>query len=449
MIKSTPLAFASALALLAAALSCRDAAAPRPAGRKPGAPVFVVFGPQPAIRGVGAFGTATPAPGADREDFDFDVAQDLTGRVLYNDWRYNAWVKVNPADPQTAITAFRNQSAQCPGNDPANGAEVDGTGRRENGILQAFTLIACDLGPAGSGADFFQITFPSYIQKGFPSGDIVKTVVQSTGGDLQVTTSTSGSGLPDGYSVTVDQNPSRPIGINASETFTALTAGSHTVVLSGVPSNCTVSDGATRTVTVPSAQTVTVSYAVSCVTPPGNLDVTTTTTGSSLPNGYAVTVDQDPSRPIGINATETFTALTAGSHTVVLSGVPSNCTLSDGATRTVTVPSAQTATVSYSVSCVTPNTTPTVNAGPDEQILLGLLYELRWSFTDPDNGPWQYTISWGDGSSSSGTLSSAGSYTASHGYLLGSYTIRVTVTDGLGASGSDAKKLTVLVGGLF
>jgi hypothetical protein len=165
-----------------------------------------------------------------------------------------------------------------------------------------------------------------------------------------------------------------------------------------------------------------------------------------------VSVDGSPSQPIGINAKQSFTALAAGSHTVVLSGVPANCTLSGSATRTVIVPSAQTATVSYSVNCVTPNRTPVVQAGSDERVLLALSYQLQWSFTDPDNGPWQYTINWGDGSSSSGTVSAAGSYTTTHHYLgIGSYTIRVTVTDAMGASASDTKQLTLLLGlgGLF
>jgi hypothetical protein len=244
----------------------------------------------------------------------------------------------------------------------------------------------------------------------------------------------------------VDNTQGRAIGINATVSFADLTAGSHTVVLSGVPANCTVSGGATQTATVSSGQTATASYSVSCVTPPGNIAVTTTTSGSSLPSGYTVTVDNTPGRTIGINATQTFSNLTPGNHTAVLSGVPANCTLSGGATRTVAVASGQTAPVSYSVSCVTPNTTPTVNAGPDENVILGLLYSLRWSFTDPDNGPWQYTINWGDGSSSSGTVSSAGSYTKSHSYLLGTFTIRVTVTDSKGATSSDTKRVSVVTG---
>ena len=77
---------------------------------------------------------------------------------------------------------------------------------------------------------------------------------------------------------------------------------------------------------------------------------------------------------------------------------------------------------------------------------LGVLYALSdASFSDPDNdGPWSYTIEWGDGSTSTGSKSSQGSVTGSHNYLLpGTYQITVTVTDNHGAAGSDSKLLTV------
>jgi len=77
---------------------------------------------------------------------------------------------------------------------------------------------------------------------------------------------------------------------------------------------------------------------------------------------------------------------------------------------------------------------------------LGALYALSdASFSDPDNdGPWSYTIEWGDGSTSTGSKSSQGSVTGSHNYLLpGTYQITVTVTDNHGAAGSDSKLLTV------
>src|SRR5207249_1645603 len=120
-------------------------------------------------------------------------------------------------------------------------------------------------------------------------------------GDLTVTTSTGGSSLdPDGYTVAVDGGAGQAIGINSSVTFTNLAAGSHSVELSDVAGNCAVSGGNSQTANVPSGGTATVSYSVSCTTPPGDLTVTTSTGGSSLdPDGYTVAGDGGPGRSEG------------------------------------------------------------------------------------------------------------------------------------------------------
>jgi hypothetical protein len=263
-------------------------------------------------------------------------------------------------------------------------------------------------------------------------------------GNLAVNTSSSGSSIPSSYTATVDGSQSQTVASTGSVTFTNLSAASHTVVLS-VPTNCSVSGGASRTVTVPAGGTATVSYSVSCTTPPGNLAVNTSSSGANIPSSYTVTVDGSQSQTVASTGSVTFTNLSAASHTVVLA-VPSNCTVSGGASRTVTVPSGGTATLSYSVSC---NAPPVVDAGPDQTALTGLLYNLSWSFTDANhNGPWSYTINWGDGSTSSGTVSSEGSFSAGHTYVVvlpRSFTVTVTVRDAAGASASDTKVVSVLL----
>ena len=100
------------------------------------------------------------------------------------------------------------------------------------------------------------------------------------------------------------------------------------------------------------------------------------------------------------------------------------------------------------VTVTPPNQPPTVDAGPNETVVVGLLYTLTWSFSDPDNGPWSYTIDWGDGTSpTTGTASSPGTFNSGHTYVLplGTHTIRVTVTDSRGASGSASKVVTVVL----
>ena len=205
--------------------------------------------------------------------------------------------------------------------------------------------------------------------------------------------------------------------------------------------------GNSQAVTVPSGGTATAAFSVSCMTPPGNLTVSTSTTGSSLdPDGYTVTVDGGSPQLIGINASVGYANLSADDHTVALSGVAGNCSVSDANPQTVTVPSGGTVTASFSASCTTPNQPPVVSAGADQSVLLGLLYTLSGvTFSDPnDAGPWSYRIDWGDQSFSTNSTASQGSLSGSHNYLLpGSYRITVTVTDSHGASGSGSKILTV------
>lgn len=134
------------------------------------------------IRGLGQIGSGSPTPGTPVQTFDFDVRTDLTGRFTYTDFGLvnpdgsAASVRVDPADPETAITAFTQGSTAC--SDPSRGAEFDAVARyNTTGGLLAFHVVACDNGPAGSGLDFFSIFVPAdgYTRSGtLTSGDIVE-----------------------------------------------------------------------------------------------------------------------------------------------------------------------------------------------------------------------------------------------------------------------------------
>src|SRR5438094_2984099 len=131
-----------------------------------------------------------------------------------------------------------------------------------------FTVAVCDNAQAGSGLAVFSFIAPSINYSNsatLTSGDITKSTGSSSTGSLVVSTSTSGTSLPaSGYAATVDGATSQPIGINSSVTFTGLTATSHSVALSGVPTNCTVRGGTSQTVTVPTGGTATAAFSVSC-----------------------------------------------------------------------------------------------------------------------------------------------------------------------------------------
>src|SRR5204863_6529526 len=121
----------------------------------------------------------------------------------------------------------------------------------------------------------------------------------SSTGSLLVSTSTSGTSLPaSSYTATVDGATSQPIGINSRVTFTGLTATSHTVALNGVPTNCTVREGTSQTVTVPTGGTATAAFSVSCTATPGIEGAGTGTTGP----GAATAGSNVPPRTLEVDA---------------------------------------------------------------------------------------------------------------------------------------------------
>src|SRR5437868_3313463 len=178
-------------------------------------------------------------------------------------------------------------------------------------------------------------------------------------GTIAVTVTTSGSNAPGGYTVSVDGS-SQSVGANGLATFIGLPPGSHTVRLSGVPANCSVGGDNPRSVSLIAGLVAATTFSVSCSAPPpppttGDLTVTTSTSGSNLDaDGYTLTLDGGTTRSIGVNGSVTCSGVSAGSHTVVLSGVAGNCAASGGPSRTVSVPAGGTASTSFAVSCTAP-----------------------------------------------------------------------------------------------
>ncbi|HSM09938.1 MAG TPA: hypothetical protein VLA33_13120, partial [Gemmatimonadota bacterium] len=60
-----------------------------------------------------------------------------------------------------------------------------------------------------------------------------------TQGQIEVSVSTSGTGVPSSFTVTLDGGSSRSVAPDGSVTFGSLNAGNYTVDL-GVPGNCTI-----------------------------------------------------------------------------------------------------------------------------------------------------------------------------------------------------------------
>ena len=219
---------------------------------------------------------------------------------------------------------------------------------------------------------------------------------------------------------------------NPSHTYTA--GGTFTVTLTvtdnqGATGN--VSHAVTVTAPPPPNQPPVAAFSSSCT----QLTCSFTST-SSDPDGtiasYAWTFG-DGGTATTQNPSHTYTA--GGTFTVTLT-VTDNLGATGSVSHTVTVTAPP-----------PPNVPPVVNAGPNDNAVTGLLYSFTWSFSDGNhNGPWSYTIDWGDGSTSSGTATSEGSLSSGHTYIIvlpRSFTITVTVTDAGGASGSSSKVVSV------
>src|SRR2546422_228704 len=146
----------------------------------------------------------------------------------------------------------------------------------------------------------------------------------------------------------------------------------------------------------------------------GNLTGSNTTTGSSAPASYTVTVDAGTASArtgtMAPGGSVTFTDLPAGSHSVTLT-VASNCTVTSTNPQTVTVTAGSTASASFTVNCPTPPTgteisgtgqigtgAPTV--GDDVQTftfdvrsdLTGTLVIKHYGSAAPDMGPETATV---------------------------------------------------------
>src|SRR5947208_8869618 len=172
-------------------------------------------------------------------------------------------------------------------------------------------------------------------------------------GNITVTTTTSGTDIPGGYTVTLDDTISQPIGVNAVVTFIGVAAGSHMVSLGGVAPNCTVGGANPQPVSVSGGETAQASFAISCAASPpatGSLTVTATTTGSNLPAGYTLTLDTGQSGTIGANGSVTATGIPAGDRALTLSGVPGNCTLASPNPQVVTITAGATTQTSFARS---------------------------------------------------------------------------------------------------
>jgi TolB protein len=183
-----------------------------------------------------------------------------------------------------------------------------------------------------------------------------ESVTPPTTGTLEVTTSTSGAEQDaDGYSVQIDAESPRPIGVAATLTIPEVTADDHTVLLGGLAANCAVSGENPRTISVRADETTRVSFAVTCNATTGSLTITSATSGPSPdPDGYTISIDGENRGALGVNAAVTVSGLVPGSHLVGLSGLAANCQILGDNLQPVTITAGANTTVTFTIVCATP-----------------------------------------------------------------------------------------------
>jgi hypothetical protein len=186
----------------------------------------------------------------------------------------------------------------------------------------------------------------------------------ATTGSIDVSVTTSGVDQDaDGYTVQLDAGTPQAIGINGSTSFTSVSPGGHTVTLAGLATNCTVSGSNPVNPTVTAGNASTASFAVSCTTTMGSIDVSTTTTGVEQDtDGYTVQLEAGTPQAIAINASTSFASVTPGSRSVTLADLATNCTVSGANPLNVAVTAGNAAAADFAVVCAATTGTLRVTA---------------------------------------------------------------------------------------
>jgi hypothetical protein len=172
---------------------------------------------------------------------------------------------------------------------------------------------------------------------------------------LRIRTATSGVELdPNGYSVAIDGETGRPIGVNASLEIGSLEDGAHTIELLDVSPNCNVGGTHPRTVQTASGSTADVDFAVECLPLIGSVRIIASTTGSARDDdGYVVVVNGEP-RQIAANGSLTFEEVTAGPGVAEILGVAANCSAATKTYYDISVRGGETIDVTFAFECSSP-----------------------------------------------------------------------------------------------
>lgn len=175
-------------------------------------------------------------------------------------------------------------------------------------------------------------------------------------GSIKVAVISSGEDVgASGYSVNVNGSPKAAIGANGSVTLSDLTPGTHSVALEGLPENCSFTTDNPVSLSVTAGATADASFAVSCVSAVGSLEVAVSTGGEAVDeDGYTVSVIGGPSGTVDANGTTTLADVPVGTRSVELSDVSANCAVTGANPKPAAIAFEQTTQVAFEVTCIAP-----------------------------------------------------------------------------------------------
>ena len=176
---------------------------------------------------------------------------------------------------------------------------------------------------------------------------------------IRVSVTTAGNPLDhdlDGYTVSIDDGPSKPLGPYRELTIADVAVGSHLIRLGDINSNCTVTGDNPRTVEVPPTRDagtgVPVAFFVSCAPKTGVIQVTTTTVGDDPDgDGYTVEIGGQGKGRVQPNGTLNVEGVREGGWMVSLGDVSANCKLDPPYPVAVDVAFRGTVQVALTVRC--------------------------------------------------------------------------------------------------
>lgn len=185
-------------------------------------------------------------------------------------------------------------------------------------------------------------------------------------GTLEVTTSTTGAEPdPDGYTVQLDADQPRAIGVTASLQSSELSPGNHSVLLGAIAPNCSVAGDNPRTANITAGEITPVAFQVTCTAITGDLHITMAATGVfGDSNGYTVLVDGTDRGKVVWNGNIVLTGIAAGSHSLGVADIAEHCHVDGENPRMVEVPAGTTTDVTFNTTCAASSAIAFVSNGP-------------------------------------------------------------------------------------